>query len=126
MSGTRIRPAAVCVYGNAAIIVALALYFFVAPVVILLFDFTDPALRGPGIPQCAWRWHRALTPKYARWARERMRSGRAESLGTDERLRHRVAAVRLGLLSSGHRGAAEGLGRASCRRRAEGVRARGD
>jgi hypothetical protein len=82
VSETRIRLAAVCVYGNAAIIVALALYFFVAPVVILLFDFADPALRGPGIPQCAWRWHRALTPKYARWARDRMSSGRAESLGT--------------------------------------------
>ena len=82
VSGTRMRPATVCVYGNAAIIVALALYFFVAPVVILLFDFTDPALRGPGVPQCAWRWHRALTPKYARWARERMSSGRAERLGT--------------------------------------------
>ena len=84
MSETRIRPATVCTYGNAAIIAALALYFFVAPVVILLFDFADPALRGPGIPQCAWRWHRALTPKYARWARERMRSGRAENLGTED------------------------------------------
>ena len=66
------------------VIAALALYFFVAPVVILLFDFADPALRGPGIPQCAWRWHRALSPKYARWARERMRSGRAENLRTDD------------------------------------------
>jgi len=82
VSGTRIRPATVCVYGNAAIIAALALYFFAAPVAMLLFDFADPALRGPGIPQCAWRWHRALTPKYARWARERMSSGRAESLGS--------------------------------------------
>jgi len=84
MSDAAIRPAAVCAYGNAAIISALALYFFVAPAVILLFDFADPALRGPGIPQCAWRWHRALTPKYARWARERMSSGRAKSLGTED------------------------------------------
>jgi hypothetical protein len=83
MSAMRIRPATVCAYGNAAIIAALALYFFVAPVGILLFDFANPALRGPGIPQCAWRWHRALTPKFARWARERMRSGRAKNLGTD-------------------------------------------
>ncbi len=80
MSESRIRPAAVCAYGNAAIIAALALYFFAAPLVILLFDFADPALHGPGIPQCAWRWHRALSPKYARWARERMTSGRADKL----------------------------------------------
>ena len=84
MSDAPIRPAAVCAYGNAAIIAASALYFFVAPVVILLFDFADPALHGPGIPQCAWRWHRALTPKYARWARERMRSGRAENLSPEK------------------------------------------
>ena len=84
MSETRIRPATICTYGNAAVITALSVYFFVAPVVILLFDFADPALHGPGIPQCARRWHRALSPKYARWARERMRSGRAESLGAND------------------------------------------
>jgi hypothetical protein len=84
MSETRIRPANACAYGNATIIAAMALYFFIAPVVMLLFDFADPALHGPGIPQCARRWHRALTPKYARWARERVRSGRAERSRTDD------------------------------------------
>jgi hypothetical protein len=75
-----VRPATVCRYGNAAVAAAIALYFFAAPVAILLFALTDPALRGRGIPQCARRWHRALTPLYARWARERIASGRAASL----------------------------------------------
>ncbi len=80
MIATPIRPATVCRYGNAAVVAAMALYFFVAPLAILLFDLADPALRGRGIPQCARRWHRALTPRYARWARERVASGRAANL----------------------------------------------
>jgi hypothetical protein len=74
------RPATLCKYGNAVIITAMAVYLFIAPVVILLFDLADPVLRGRGVPRCARRWHRALTPRYARWARERVASKRGANL----------------------------------------------
>jgi len=80
MIARSVRPADVCKYGNAAVVAAVALYFFAAPVAIILLDLADPALHGRGIPRCARRWHRALTPKYARWARERVASGRAENI----------------------------------------------
>ena len=63
---------------NAAIIIGGALWFLLLPGAILTWDLTDPALREPiGIPRAAWRVHQQLTPRYEKWARERMASGKA-------------------------------------------------
>ncbi len=63
---------------NAAIMIGVAVWFFILPGAILTWDLGDPALRQPvGIPRAAWRVHRHLTPRYERWARERMASGKA-------------------------------------------------
>jgi hypothetical protein len=73
------RPLAICVHVNTAIAVALSLYFFLIPAVELVWDLRDAALRGESIPRCAFRWHRALSPKYERWARDRVRSHSVQS-----------------------------------------------
>jgi len=78
--GTRPGLATVCKYGNAAIAIFIAGWFFIGPGLIFLRDLSDPALRGPEIPRIAWRLHRALTPRYARWARARVASGKAAHL----------------------------------------------
>lgn len=72
--------ATVCRYGNAAIAAFLAAWFFIVPGLIFLRDLSDPALRSADIPRIAWRLHRDLTPRYARWARERITSGKAAHL----------------------------------------------
>ena len=66
--------------GNAFIFSALAFYFFILPGFILIHDLADPKLSGPGIPDVAWRVHRALTPRYEKWARDRVASGQASHL----------------------------------------------
>lgn len=67
---------------NAVIIIGMGLWFFILPGSILTWDLTDPALRQPiGIPRAAWRVHRQLTPRYEKWARERMASGSAAQVG---------------------------------------------
>jgi len=76
----RHRPTAICRYGNTAIISGLAVYFFIMPAAIIVFDLNDPYLRDGRIPACAFRWHRALSPKYERWACERVASGAADEL----------------------------------------------
>ncbi len=77
----RQRPIIGCVMANTAILVALAIYGFLLPGLILLWDLSDARLRQPGgIPRVAWRVHRALTPRYERWARERIASGIAAHL----------------------------------------------
>jgi len=78
------KPLAVCVYVNTAIIVALCLYVFVIPAGLLVADLRDPGLDGRAIPRCVFRWHRALSPKYARWARARVASGAAGELTTKD------------------------------------------
>ena len=70
----------ICRYGNAVIAVALAFYFFLIPGTLVVRDIVDPNLRGPGIPKRAWELHRTLTPRYEKWARARVASGRAASL----------------------------------------------
>ena len=70
------------VYVNATIAVALSLYLFLVPAAILVRDLRDPGLRGGQIPHCAFRWHKSLSPKYERWARQRVASGRAGHLTT--------------------------------------------
>ncbi|MCX5643513.1 MAG: hypothetical protein NTZ17_02335 [Phycisphaerae bacterium] len=72
----------ICPYVNAAIAVSLSLYLFLVPAAILIWDLRDPGLRDGQIPRCALRWHRSLSPKYEKWARQRVVSGRAGRLTT--------------------------------------------
>ncbi|MDD5678234.1 MAG: hypothetical protein PHW60_09640 [Kiritimatiellae bacterium] len=75
------RLAGICVWTNGLIIVFLAIYFLILPGFILIHDLMDPNLRRPGgIPKVVWRVHESLTPRYERWARERITSGRAGHL----------------------------------------------
>lgn len=76
------KSLAVCVYVNTVVAVALSLYLFLIPAGELIWDLRDPGLGGESIPRFAFRWHRALSPKYEKWARDRVRSGKAAQLST--------------------------------------------
>lgn len=69
---------------NRLSIVLFAAYALLAPAALLLRDLRDPALRGPGIPACAWRTHRAISPDFARWARTRVARGAGARFGVKE------------------------------------------
>jgi hypothetical protein len=71
-----------CKLFNTAVLVLLALYFFLLPAAIVIHDLRDPNIRSAGIPQSAWRLHRSLTPRYERWAKQRLQSSRATQLST--------------------------------------------
>ena len=77
------HPARFLVHTNALILVVLAAWFFLAPPAIVLWDLTDPSLRRPGVPRAAVRLFRRLTPRYERWARQRLESDRAAALSTE-------------------------------------------
>ncbi len=78
------KSTAVCVYVNTLGALALSLFFFILPVFLVLWDLSDPALHGAGVPRCAFRWHRGLSPRYEKWARARVAAGRASQLGTGD------------------------------------------
>ena len=69
-----------CVYANSVIMVALSLYFFLIPAVMLVVDLNDPGLSSGQTPRFAFRWHRSLSAKYEGWARERVAAGPAPAL----------------------------------------------
>jgi hypothetical protein len=71
-----------CIYVNAAIAVALGLWFFIVPAGQLVWLVHDPGLRTGQASRFAFRWHRVLSPRYERWARDRVRSGKAARLST--------------------------------------------
>ena len=73
---------AICVYGNAVVIILAGLYYFIFPIFILIHDVRDPALKTGEMPEFVYRWHRELSEKYAVWARERVDSGSAAGMGT--------------------------------------------
>jgi len=75
---------AICVYANTVLAVVLSTYFFVLPVVTVVRALGDTGLFGQGVPRCAFRWHRALSPKYERWARRRVTAGAASRLTTGD------------------------------------------
>jgi hypothetical protein len=68
------KLSSVMLYTNSLIIIALAAYFFLIPGFIVISNITDPALKAGRIPAAAWRLHKYLTPRYANWARERIKS----------------------------------------------------
>lgn len=65
---------------NSVIVLGLAVVFFMYPSIRAVLSIQDSALRQPGIPKAAWRLYRNLTPRYTRWAAERVAQGRAEGL----------------------------------------------
>lgn len=69
---------------NAILLVALAFYFFFYPAGVILRDLNDPGLSDGGIPRFAYGWHRSLSVKYERWARERVNSGNAAAMSIDD------------------------------------------
>ncbi len=76
------KPLVVCVYTNTVLAVVLGLYFFIVPAAMMICDLGDPGLRGQSVPRCAWCWYRALSPRYEKWARQRVASGVAAELTT--------------------------------------------
>lgn len=79
----RRKPLSVCVVVNAAVLVCLCLYVFVLPVGTIVWNLRDPGLAGDTIPRFVFRWHRALSPRYERWAAQRVASGAAGHLTTE-------------------------------------------
>lgn len=77
---TRLISASTIVYGNALIIVILALYFFFIPGILVIRNISDPALKEGKIPREAWRLHRYLAPRYTAYVRKRIASRKAERI----------------------------------------------
>jgi hypothetical protein len=74
------RPSAICLYGNIVVLIFLSFYFFILPFFIMIYYLVDPNLKTDGIPKLALFSHRSLTPKYEKWARERIKSDCAKEL----------------------------------------------
>src|SRR5690349_20983965 len=82
MENSEPRAISLCRYFNAAVLIAISLLVFLIPGFTTIHDLTDPNIRKAGIPKSAWRLHRSLSPRYAKWASERLVSARATQLST--------------------------------------------
>lgn len=78
------RPSAICLYGSFSIISFLAFYFFLIPFGLMIYYLNDPALESRQIPRLAVDLHRSLSPKYAKWAQDRIASGQAKELNIND------------------------------------------
>lgn len=67
---------------NGVLLALLLATVLLAPAIIVIKDLRDPRIRAGGIPAAAWAQHQALSPRYARWARERISSNRGLELST--------------------------------------------
>ena len=71
-----------CRWANGVILIFVALYFFLFPATTVVRELSDPNIRSAGIPRFAWHQHQVLSPKYERWAKDRIQSTRATKLST--------------------------------------------
>ncbi|MBN2590936.1 MAG: hypothetical protein JXA96_13810 [Sedimentisphaerales bacterium] len=72
----------ICVKINAVIIIFLAFYIFIIPGLTMMYDLHDPGLYGTSTPRFVFRWHKSLSGKYEKWAKERVSKGIAANLTT--------------------------------------------
>ena len=77
------RPIICCRLVNGILMILLLATLLLAPAVIVLNDLRDARIRTGGIPAAAWKQHRALSSKYARWAQQRIASNRGLELSTE-------------------------------------------
>ena len=73
-----------CVNINAAIMIFLSAYVLLIPAGMLVLSLRDPCLYSGSQLRCAFRWHKALSPRYEKWARRRVESGTATTLTTKD------------------------------------------
>ena len=73
-----------CVNINAAIMVVLSAYALLIPAGMLIRSLRDPCLYSGSQLRCAFHWHRSLSSKYEKWARQRIESGAATKLTTGD------------------------------------------
>ena len=71
-----------CKHANTVFILIVALYFLLIPGLTIISHLSDRNLQQRGIPRMAWNLFRDLTPRYERWARERVASQKAVALST--------------------------------------------
>ncbi|MHC4623410.1 MAG: hypothetical protein ACYS4W_05855 [Planctomycetota bacterium] len=70
----------ICRYGNTLIVIFLSVYFLLIPFGLMIYYLADPALKEDAVPRFALRVHRQLSPKYEKWARQRVASANAKHL----------------------------------------------
>jgi hypothetical protein len=73
---------AICRYSNAAVLLVISVLVFFVPALTVFLELRDPKIRSAEIPALAWKLHRNLSPKYERWATQRLDSSRAAKLST--------------------------------------------
>ncbi|MFA5424511.1 MAG: hypothetical protein WC374_11715 [Phycisphaerae bacterium] len=78
------KPAGFLIHINAAVIIILALYFFVIPFFMMIYFLSDPALKTSQPGRFAYWLHRCLSPKYQHWAYDRVSTGKAESMHIED------------------------------------------
>ncbi len=74
----------VCSYGNSIVLVALAFYYFIFPLSILINILRDPSLHDGSTSRFLYTWHHQLSEKLEPWATARLRSGRASELSMND------------------------------------------
>jgi len=79
-----LRLARVFAWIYAALCVGLACYLFLIPGVLVVRELAGLTPNSEEIPAVALRLHEDLTPRYERWARSRLSSGRAATLSTND------------------------------------------
>lgn len=72
-----------CRLVNGILMILLIGSFLLGPAFVVINDLRDARIRRGGIPLAAWKQHRALSPRYARWAEHRLTSNRGLELSTE-------------------------------------------
>ena len=83
MKATHDKPpsaARIIILANAAVLLLATAYFILSPPFITRRMLSDPGLRTGAIPQFVGSMHRKLSPRFERWARDRVASGVAGRL----------------------------------------------
>ena len=73
-----------CVNINTAIIIVLSAYALLIPAGMLIRTLRDPCIYSGRQLRCAFHFHKALSPRFEKWARRRVKSGTAAALNTSD------------------------------------------
>jgi hypothetical protein len=74
----------ICRYGNMTIILLFGLFIFVIPGLLVMHELAEANPGAGAIPKFAWAFHRTLSPKFEKWAQDRIDSKIAVRLTTDD------------------------------------------
>lgn len=61
------KPLIICIVANSIVLLSVAVYLFLWPLVTIINNVRDPGLSSADIPKFTYQWHKEISDNFPKW-----------------------------------------------------------